>query len=53
MLFSPSIRMMFSKMIIFNGKYTCNPNTLNNEIHTYYFADYWQEENMKEKKYNR
>ena len=29
-------------MIMFRGKLTVNPNTLNNEIHTYFFADFWQ-----------
>lgn len=30
-------------MIIFRGKLTVSPNTLNNEIHTYFFAHRWQQ----------
>lgn len=34
-------------MIMFRGKFTVSPNTLNNEIHTYFFADHWQREYTK------
>ena len=29
-------------MLLFRGKVTFNPNTLNNQIHTYFLADHWQ-----------
>ena len=35
-------------MVFFRGKITVSPNTLNNEIHTYFFAHYWQDKHTKE-----
>jgi hypothetical protein len=35
-------------MLFFRGKLTVNPNTLNNEIHTYFFANYWQRKHKEE-----
>lgn len=35
-------------IVFFRGKMTVSPNTLNNEIHTYFFAHYWQQQHTKE-----
>lgn len=35
-------------MILFNGKLSFNPNTLNNCIHTYFLSYDWQAKNMIE-----
>lgn len=47
MFHSKSIRQLFCKMVLFKGKVSFAPNTLNNQIHTYFLADYWANQHMK------
>ena len=35
-------------IVFFRGKMTVSPNTLNNEIHTYFLAHYWQQQHTRE-----
>lgn len=56
-LYSISYNISFQRMrnlvlkrniVFFRGKMTVSPNTLNNEIHTYFFAHYWQQQHTRE-----
>ena len=45
MLSSHQIRRLFATMIMFKGKISYSPATLNNQFHTYYLASEWQRRN--------
>lgn len=46
MFHNKNIRQLFCKMVLFRGKVSFAPNTLNNQIHTYFLAHYWAKSHM-------